>query len=174
MLEQIFATRDLDFISLFSSTSAIWGRVGQVDYTAANAYLDAWAAGCLDRSKWPVVSINWDNWREVGMAINTLRLAPGQDKSSAIKTGLTTAEGIRAFDEALVARHTQVIVRGAPPAQWKAQGGARAALDGPGLGRGRRLSLRRNVIRALRSLRRIGRPRRRWRRSSSTYGPNSC
>ena len=136
VLEQIFANRDLDFISLFSSTSAIWGRVGQVDYTAANAYLDAWAAECLDRSKWPVVSINWDNWREVGMAINTLRLAPGQDKSSAIKTGLTTAEGIRAFDEALVARHTQVIVRGAPPAQRKAQGGARAALDGAGPGAG--------------------------------------
>ena len=134
VLEQIFANRDLDFISLFSSTSAIWGRVGQVDYTAANAYLDAWAAGGLDRSKWPVVSINWDNWREVGMAINTLRLAPGQDKSSALKTGLTTAEGIRAFDEALVARHTQVIVRGAPPAQRKAQGGARAALDGAGAG----------------------------------------
>src|SRR5271165_638067 len=134
VLEQVFANRDLDFISLFSSTSAIWGRVGQVDYTAANAYLDAWAAGCLDRSKWPVVSINWDNWREVGMAINTLRLAPGQDKATALKTGLTTAEGIRAFDEALVARHTQVIVRGAPPAQRKAQGGARAALDGAGAG----------------------------------------
>ncbi len=134
VLEQIFANRDLDFISLFSSTSAIWGRVGQVDYTAANAYLDAWAAGCLDRSKWPVVSINWDNWREVGMAINTLRLAPGQDKSSALKTGLTTAEGIRAFDEALVARHTQVIVRGAPPAQRKAQVGARPAADGAGAG----------------------------------------
>ena len=47
VLEQIFANRNLDFIALFSSTSAIWGRVGQVDYTAANAYLDAWAAACL-------------------------------------------------------------------------------------------------------------------------------
>jgi phthiocerol/phenolphthiocerol synthesis type-I polyketide synthase E len=132
VLEQIFANRNLDFISLFSSTSAIWGRVGQVDYTAANAYLDAWAAACLDRSKWPVVSINWDNWREVGMAVNTLRLAPGQDKSTALKIGLTTMEGVRAFDEALVARHTQVIVRGAPPGPRKAQGGARAAFDGAG------------------------------------------
>ena len=116
--------------------------------------------------------INWDNWREVGMAINTLRLAPGQDKTSAIKTGLTTAEGIRAFDEALVARHTQVIVRGAPPAQRKAQVGARPGGDAPE--RGRRLSLRPNVIRALPSLRLIGRPRRRWRQNSSTYGLISC
>ena len=134
VLEQIFAKRNLDFIALFSSTSAIWGRVGQVDYTAANAYLDAWAAASLDRAKWPVVSMNWDNWREVGMAVNTLRLAPGQDKSAALKTGLTTAEGIRAFDEALVARHTQVIVRGAPPGPRKVQGGARAAFDGAGAG----------------------------------------
>jgi len=133
VLEQIFANRNLDFIALFSSTSAIWGRVGQVDYTAANAYLDAWAAASLDRAKWPVVSMNWDNWREVGMAINTLRLAPGQDKSAALKIGLTTAEGIRAFDEALVARHAQVIVRGAPPGPRKAQG-ARAAFDGAGAG----------------------------------------
>jgi phthiocerol/phenolphthiocerol synthesis type-I polyketide synthase E len=66
------------------------------------------------------------------MAVNTLRLAPGQDKSTALKIGLTTAEGIRAFDEALVARHTQVIVRGAPPGPRKAQGGARAAFDGGG------------------------------------------
>ena len=101
VLEQIFADRDLDFVALFSSTSAIWGRVGQVDYTAANAYLDAWSAAALDRSRWPVISMNWDNWREVGMAVNTLRLSPGQDKSSALKVGLTTAEGIRAFDECL-------------------------------------------------------------------------
>jgi phthiocerol/phenolphthiocerol synthesis type-I polyketide synthase E len=132
VLEQVFADRDLDFVALFSSTSAIWGRVGQVDYTAANAYLDAWSAAALDRSRWPVISMNWDNWREVGMAVNTLRLSPGQDKSSALKVGLTTAEGIRAFDESLVARHTQVIVRGAPPGLRKGQAGARA--DGAGAG----------------------------------------
>src|SRR5208283_4568293 len=37
-LEQVFADRMLDFLALFSSTSAVWGRVGQADYTAANAY----------------------------------------------------------------------------------------------------------------------------------------
>ena len=136
VLEQIFADRDLDFVALFSSTSAIWGRVGQVDYTAANAYLDAWSAAALDRSRWPVISMNWDNWREVGMAVNTLRLSPGQDKSSALKVGLTTAEGIRAFDESLVARHTQVIVRGAPPGLRKGQAGARAGARGGGEGGG--------------------------------------
>jgi len=39
VLEQIFAARDLDFLALLSSVSALWGRSGQVDYSAANAYL---------------------------------------------------------------------------------------------------------------------------------------
>ena len=131
VLEQIFANRELDFLALFTSTSAIWGRVGQVDYTAANAYLDARAIGRRDGQKWPIISINWDNWREVGMAVNTARAAPGQDKPAPIKAGLSTAEGIRAFGEALVARHSQVIVRGASPATLrKGQPGARGAFAG--------------------------------------------
>jgi acyl carrier protein len=62
-----------------------------------------------------VISINWDTWREVGMAINTLRVAPGQAKPKALKYGLGTAEGIRAFTQALVARHPQVISRKPAP-----------------------------------------------------------
>ena len=111
VLEQIFAERELDFFALFSSVAALWGREGQVDYAAANAYLDSDAVRMWDKAKWPVVSINWDTWREVGMAINTLRVAPGQAKPKALKFGLSTAEGIRAFGQALVARHPQVIAR---------------------------------------------------------------
>ena len=107
------------------------------------------------------------------MAVNTLRLAPGQDKSAALKIGLTTAEGIRAFDEALVARHTQVIVRGAPPATSEKRKEAPAP-PLTALGRGRRPSQRRNVIRAPLSLKRIVQPRREWKQSWSICGPNSC
>lgn len=126
VLEQIFADRRLDFLALFSSTSAVWGRVGQADYSAANAYLDSYAIGSSGRAKWPTISINWDNWREVGMAVNTLRAAPGQAKPRQLKIGLSTAEGVRAFSEALSARHPQVIARAATP-QRQAQAGTRAA-----------------------------------------------
>ena len=115
VLEQIFADRDLDFFALFSSVAALWGREGQVDYAAANAYLNSYAVRMWEKSRWKVVSINWDTWREVGMAINTLRVAPGQAKPKALKYGLGTAEGIRAFTQALVARHPQVISRKPAP-----------------------------------------------------------
>jgi phthiocerol/phenolphthiocerol synthesis type-I polyketide synthase E len=111
VLEQVFAKHDLDFLALFSSVAALWGREGQVDYAAANAYLDAYAVRTWGKSRWPVISINWDTWREVGMAINTLRVPPGQAKPRVLKFGLSTVEGIRAFKQALVARHPQVIPR---------------------------------------------------------------
>ncbi len=122
VLEQVFAGRRLDFLALFSSTSAIWGRVGQVDYTAANAYLDSCAIRNWGRAEWPTISINWDNWREVGMAVETHRAGPGQARQV---RGLSTKDGVYAFSQALVARQPQVIVR-ASRAQPLRQAGAPA------------------------------------------------
>lgn len=116
VLEQLFANRKLDFLVLFSSVAALWGREGQVDYAAANAYLDSYAIGVCGKARWPVISINWGTWREVGMAVNTRRLRPGEAKPRALNFGLLTAEGIRAFKQALVARHPQVIARKPPAA----------------------------------------------------------
>jgi acyl transferase domain-containing protein/thioesterase domain-containing protein/NAD(P)-dependent dehydrogenase (short-subunit alcohol dehydrogenase family) len=52
---------------LFSSTSAYLGLEGQVDYTAANAFLDALAASSVS-SAGRVVSLAWGMWRDTGMA----------------------------------------------------------------------------------------------------------
>ena len=131
VLEQIFAERDLDFMALFSSVASLWGREGQADYAAANAYLDAYAVGMSGAGRWPVVSINWDTWREVGMAINTLRGAPGKAKPQALNFGLLTAEGVRAFKQALVAQHAQVIARKEPLAPGMGAAGQRPAASVP-------------------------------------------
>ena len=131
VLEQIFAERDLDFMALFSSVASLWGREGQADYAAANAYLDAYAVGTSGAGRWPVVSINWDTWREVGMAINTLRGAPGKAKPQALNFGLLTAEGVRAFKQALVAQHAQVIARKEPLAPGMGAAGQRPAASVP-------------------------------------------
>ena len=52
-----------------SRRSARWWRVpGQVDYAAANAFLNAYAGSRRDRGVTRVVAIDWAAWREVGMA----------------------------------------------------------------------------------------------------------
>ena len=66
-LREVFGRDELDFVVLCSSVTAVAGGFGQVDYCAANNFLDAFAraAGAWDA---PVVSVNWGGWLEVGMA----------------------------------------------------------------------------------------------------------
>jgi len=58
----------LDFFVLCSSLSAVLGEPGQIDYAAANAFLDAFAHHHMARTGIPTVAIGWDAWRDVGMA----------------------------------------------------------------------------------------------------------
>jgi acyl transferase domain-containing protein len=65
--------KPLDFVALFSSVSSLSAPAGQVDYIAANAFLNAFAASRRDVR---VVAINWDAWRDVGMAARVLSAHP--------------------------------------------------------------------------------------------------
>ncbi len=64
VLEEALRDAPLTCFVLFSSVSSIFPPEGQVDYAAANAFLDAFALSRRD----PVTVINWGAWREVGMA----------------------------------------------------------------------------------------------------------
>jgi acyl transferase domain-containing protein/NADP-dependent 3-hydroxy acid dehydrogenase YdfG len=59
----------LDFMVLCSALSATIGVSGQAAYCAANSYLDNLALS--GSAPWPVLSIGWDEWREVGMAFRS-------------------------------------------------------------------------------------------------------
>ena len=59
---------NLDFMIFCSSLNAITGGFGQVDYSAANAFLDAFAHSYDSKRGTRLVSINWDRWPGVGMA----------------------------------------------------------------------------------------------------------
>ncbi len=56
------------FFAVFSSSSSVIGAAGQLDYTAANAFLDAFAESRSERAGGRTVSIGWGPWRDVGMA----------------------------------------------------------------------------------------------------------
>lgn len=82
VLGDIFANTRLDFMVLCSSLTSVIGRFGQVDYTAANAFLDAYAAWFQAQTGTYTVAINWDAWEEIGMAASTLSPSKSATKPS--------------------------------------------------------------------------------------------
>jgi acyl transferase domain-containing protein/thioesterase domain-containing protein/acyl carrier protein len=71
VLDQLFPDGSTDFIVLFSSSSTQTAPAGQIDYVAANEYLNAYAhARRGDKTR--VMAINWGIWTEVGMAAAAL------------------------------------------------------------------------------------------------------
>lgn len=59
-----------DFVLLCSSAASYTGDFGQVDYCAANSFMDAFALAHERATGVHTVSVNWAQWREVGMAVN--------------------------------------------------------------------------------------------------------
>jgi acyl transferase domain-containing protein len=93
-----------DFFVLCSSTAALAGAPGQGDYTAANMYLDSFAASRSLRGQ-RTVSINWTAWRETGMAV-----AHQVEFDRGLFRSISTGQAIEAFDEVLNSSVTNVVV----------------------------------------------------------------
>lgn len=69
ILEQILQkTKKIDFLILCSSVTSFLGGPGRGDYCAANVFMDSFAKNVLLQSKLNTISINWDAWKDVGMA----------------------------------------------------------------------------------------------------------
>ncbi len=71
VLDQLLPDGTLDLLVLFSSTSTATRAAGQLDYVAANAWLNAFAQSRRG-AKTRVVAVNWGVWADVGMAAETL------------------------------------------------------------------------------------------------------
>ncbi|MDJ0629456.1 MAG: SDR family NAD(P)-dependent oxidoreductase [Rhodobacter sp.] len=67
VLDALFPDGSLDLLVLFSSTSTIMRPAGQIDYVAANEYLNAYAKSRRGGAT-KVVAVNWGVWSDVGMA----------------------------------------------------------------------------------------------------------
>lgn len=71
-LSRLLVDEPIEDFLLFSSVSALRGAAGQVDYVAANAFLDALVPQLQENLSGRVLSLNWAAWSETGM---TERLA---------------------------------------------------------------------------------------------------
>lgn len=93
----------IDFLTSFSSMTALIGGPGQADYSAANAYLDA--LSCQLRSEGVnAKSINWPGWAEIGMAHEA-----GLSDMPTIFQSVSTMSGIAAFNEVQTREVTAVV-----------------------------------------------------------------
>ena len=111
VLEEALKNINLDFFLLCSSLSSILGGFGQVDYCAANSFLDAIAHRHASKYDRLAISINWDAWQEVGMAVETTipeLLKKGREEN--IQRGILPFEGADAFSRILRSRIPQIVI----------------------------------------------------------------
>jgi amino acid adenylation domain-containing protein len=100
----------LDFLLFVSSLQTVLADFGQVDYVAANAFLDAFACA-LRAGGAPALSVDWDNWREVGLlaeATMPAHLRPWQEELLA--KAIAPAEGAETFRRLLAVARPRVAV----------------------------------------------------------------
>src|SRR5205823_11872086 len=98
VLAKVFEGISLDFFVLCSSMTSLIGGGGQVDYCAANAYLDAFARYHAQRTGTFTVAINWDAWRQVGMAVDTA--VPddmARRRAAVMERAIAPEEGVEVF-----------------------------------------------------------------------------
>ena len=92
VLDKLTEDLKLDFFILFSSISGYTFTPGQGDYTAANAYLDAFAR-YRDKKGKRTLSINWPAWKETGMAVDHNAL-----NNEFFFKPISTADACKAFE----------------------------------------------------------------------------
>jgi len=96
-------TRDLDLSAfvLVSSSAATLGAPGQSNYAAANAFLDALAAHRRERGL-PGISMGWGLWADTEGLTRELTAADRARMTRGGMLALSSEEGMRLFDAALL------------------------------------------------------------------------
>ncbi|MER7006052.1 SDR family NAD(P)-dependent oxidoreductase [Dactylosporangium sp. NPDC000555] len=138
-LHELTRDRDLSAFVLFSSGAALLGGAGQANYAAANAALDALAAGrrALGLSG---ISIGWGLWQERSELTAAVADTGAGRMARAGLGALTSAEGLALFDAAWRSARPYVFAARLDPA---ALSGSRVPSVLSGLVRRPRQALRR-------------------------------
>ncbi|HEY6552534.1 MAG TPA: SDR family NAD(P)-dependent oxidoreductase, partial [Vicinamibacteria bacterium] len=112
-LDTLTRARALDFFVLFSSGSSLLGSPGQLNYSAANAWMDALAHRRRGDGLC-ATAINWGPWGEVGMAAGLDEATRRRQAARGLGV-IPPPEGFLALDHLLARAATQAAVL---PIDW--------------------------------------------------------
>nr|QEO74485.1 malonyl CoA-acyl carrier protein transacylase [uncultured bacterium] len=104
---------ELDFFALFSSSAALTGGIGQVDYCAANSFLSAFAHHRAWRRGGLTLALDWDpfKWEDwQGAQMGGAPDVQAQVKETLEAFGLTEPQSAEAFGRSLASGLPEVIV----------------------------------------------------------------
>ncbi|WBL40655.1 SDR family NAD(P)-dependent oxidoreductase [Bacillus velezensis] len=113
LLDSLLQTEPLDFFVMFSSSSSMYGNIGQTDYALANRFIDLfaeWREGMRRKKERSGVSvaIGWPLWEDGGMKVDKQTEKWMKQKIGMVP--LSKTNGIKAFQDSLSMNASQLIV----------------------------------------------------------------
>ncbi len=110
VLVDLLSTRKVSSLVFFSSVTAVTGDPGQLAYCAANCFLDALAEESRGRGI-PAISIAWDTWSELGMAVRAeVPDALRRVHMERLRLGIRTEEGISLLERLVQVDRARTVV----------------------------------------------------------------
>lgn len=116
VLNAVFKDAEPDFFVLCSSLSSVTAPFAQSGYCAANIFLDTFAhqKNISSQNKTRTLSINWNTWKEVGMAANAIKELEktyrGLQNNVLFDNDILPAGGVDVFASVLPDTRPQVLV----------------------------------------------------------------
>jgi len=116
VLSKLLENIELDFLLLCSSLGILLykAKFGEVGYAAANEFLDVFSYYNTSKNGTFTVSINWDDWQEVGMSVEAVKNAVKRNynivEEKYLQNALLPAEGIDVFLRILDSSLHRVVV----------------------------------------------------------------
>ncbi len=115
VLNEVFNNHKLDLFLLCSSIGNIsyHQKIGQIAYSAANEFLDAFAEYKTNFDGVLTIAVNWPDWQDAGMSLESAKYWAKvfkTDTETILKDGVSDSEGIEVFQRIVNSRFTRIAI----------------------------------------------------------------